>query len=88
MLSDRIVSESITIREEKLLIEDIKDIEKARSKVIYLSTRRAKLQDTMDGNEATQDKDKVSILHCNFIFCFSMHLPKKEKVSDDQHSGH
>lgn len=88
MLSDRIVSESITIREEKLLIEDIKDIEKARSKVIYLSTSRAKLQDTMDGNEAMQDKDKVSILHCNSIFCFWTHFPKKEKVSDDQHSGH
>nr|CAB3453189.1 unnamed protein product [Digitaria exilis] len=59
MLSDRVVSESITIREEKLLVKDIKDIEKAKSKVIYLSTNRVKLQDTMDGNEATQDKDKV-----------------------------
>lgn len=88
MLSDRVVSESITIREEKLLVKDIKDIEKAKSKVIYLYTNRAKLQDTMDGNEATQDKDKVSILPYNFIFCFWMHFPKKENGSDDQHTGH
>jgi hypothetical protein len=54
MLSDRIVHESISILEEKLLRKQIKDIEEARSKVIYLSTNRAKLQDTVEGNEATQ----------------------------------
>ncbi|KAK8459676.1 hypothetical protein SEVIR_2G189500v4 [Setaria viridis] len=59
MLSDRIVHECIFIREEKRLYKEIKDIEKARSKVIYLSTNRPKLQDTVDGNEDTQDKVKV-----------------------------
>ncbi|KAK8459677.1 hypothetical protein SEVIR_2G189500v4 [Setaria viridis] len=80
MLSDRIVHECIFIREEKRLYKEIKDIEKARSKVIYLSTNRPKLQDTVDGNEDTQDKVKVSILHCNFIFCFYTYLLKKGKV--------
>ncbi|CAN6204238.1 unnamed protein product [Urochloa humidicola] len=56
MLSDRIVYEHIPIAEEKRLVKEISDIKKA---ITYLSTNQAKLQDTMDGNEATQDKVKI-----------------------------
>ncbi|CAN6174051.1 unnamed protein product [Urochloa humidicola] len=56
MLSDRIVHECISLSEEKRLIKEIADIKRA---VIYLSTNRAKLQDTVEGNEATQDNIKI-----------------------------
>lgn len=63
------------------MCKEIKDIEKAMSKVVYyLSTNRDKLQDTVDGKVATQEKVKVSILHCNFIFCFYTCFLKKGKV--------
>lgn len=63
MLSDRIAHEVISLREEKCLVNEIKYLEKNRSKVIYNSTIRAKLKDTVDGNEATQDQVRsVSIL--------------------------
>ncbi|KAF8781276.1 hypothetical protein HU200_000637 [Digitaria exilis] len=84
MLSDRVVSESITIREEKLFVKDIKDIEKAKSKVIYLYTNRAKLQDTMDGNEATQDKDKINIQVIDAIRKDQQTIRSKIKVLKDE----
>ncbi|CAL5064767.1 unnamed protein product [Urochloa decumbens] len=59
MLSDRIVYEHISLVEEKRLVKEISDIKKA---IIYLSTNRAKLQDTVDGNEATLTHDKVKII--------------------------
>ena len=81
MLSARIVHESISLREEKCLANEIKYLEKNRSKVIYNSTIRAKLQDTVDGNEAAQDQVRASIciLYCNFIFCFYKYFSEERK---------
>jgi cell division protein FtsX len=86
MSNDRIAHKSISLREEKCLANEIKNLEKNISKVIYNSTIRAKLQDTVDGNEIRQDQVRVSILYSSFVST-SIFL-KKEKSSDDLHSDH
>ncbi|CAN6195651.1 unnamed protein product [Urochloa humidicola] len=67
MLNDRMVHECISLLEEKRLIKEIADIKRA---IIFLSTNRAKLQNTVEGNEATQGNIKVSTLHFNSSFLF------------------
>ncbi|XP_002460088.2 proton pump-interactor BIP103 [Sorghum bicolor] len=59
MSNDRIAHKSISLREEKCLANEIKNLEKNISKVIYNSTIRAKLQDTVDGNEIRQDQVRI-----------------------------
>ncbi|CAL5088715.1 unnamed protein product [Urochloa decumbens] len=79
MLSDRIVYEHISLAEEKRLVKEISDIKKA---IIYLSTNRAKLQDTVDGNEATLTHDKVKII--DGIRKEQQAIRSKTKVLEDE----
>ncbi|KAL6599282.1 hypothetical protein ACP70R_045776 [Stipagrostis hirtigluma subsp. patula] len=61
MLSDCICHENISLAEEKRLVQEIKLLENARSKVFCSPANRATLQNTLIENEAIQDQVKVII---------------------------
>lgn len=51
--------ESLSLKEEKQLVREIKELEATRPKVIANAARRAKIQDSLGQTEVIQDQVKV-----------------------------